>query len=160
MVEFLYDAFISYRRSDGGATARWLRRQLEAFRPRRALRDRLPRQLRVYMDTAYERGATDFFDNTIRPALLASHFLIVVATPDAVLRPSGQDDWIKREIDEFTQGPNGENTARARRRRLRRAAPRRPCSALPAYRDRRSSQRRQILATQSAARVSHLRRVA
>jgi len=61
------------------------------------------------MDTAYERGATDFFDNTIRPALLASHFLIVVATPDAVLRPSGQDDWIKREIDEFTRGPNGKN---------------------------------------------------
>ena len=57
------------------------------------------------MDTAYERGATDFFDNTIRPALLVLHFLIVVATPDAVLRPSGQDDWIKREIDEFTQGP-------------------------------------------------------
>jgi hypothetical protein len=109
MVEFLYDAFISYRRSDGRATARWLRRQLEAFRPPRALRDRLPRQFRVYLDTAYERGAIDFFDNTIRPALLASRFLIVVATPDAVLRPSGQDDWIKRETDEFTRGPNRKN---------------------------------------------------
>ena len=109
MDEILFDAFISYRRSDGGLTARWLRRQLESFRPPVALRERLRRQLRVYLDAAYERGATDFFTNTIRPALLASRFLIVVATPDAVQRPSGQDDWIKREIDEFTQGPNGKN---------------------------------------------------
>jgi hypothetical protein len=58
---------------------------------------------------AYERGATDFFENTIRPALLSSRFLIVIATPDAVLRPNGQDDWIAREIDEFSQGPNGQN---------------------------------------------------
>jgi hypothetical protein len=107
--EFLYDAFISYRRSDGGSVARWLRRELEAFRPPRSLRDRLPQRLRIYLDTAYERGATDFFENTIRPALLASRFLIVVATPDAVLRGSGDDDWIAREIDEFTRGPNGRN---------------------------------------------------
>jgi hypothetical protein len=109
MAEFVYDAFLSYRRSDGGKTARWLRRELEAFRPPRALRDRLPQKLRAYLDTAYERGALDFFENTIRPALLASRFLITVATPDAVLRPSPQDDWIKREIDAFTAGPNGGN---------------------------------------------------
>jgi hypothetical protein len=109
MSEFIYDAFISYRRSDGGRTARWLRRELQAFRPPRTLRDRLPQRLRIYPDAAYERGATDFFENTIRPALLASRFLIVVATPDAVLRPNGQDDWIAREIDEFSRGPNGHN---------------------------------------------------
>ena len=109
MAEFVYDAFISYRRSDGGKTARWLRRELEAFHPPRALRDRLPQKLRVYLDTAYERGALDFFENTIRPALLASRFLIAVATSDAVLRPSPQDDWIKREIDPFAAGPNGGN---------------------------------------------------
>jgi len=107
--EFLYDAFISYRRSDGGSVARWLRRELEAFRPPRSLRDRLPQRLRIYLDTAYERGAADFFENTIKPALLASRFLIVVATPDAALRGSGGDDWIAREIDEFTCGPNGQN---------------------------------------------------
>src|SRR5271169_4365760 len=89
---FVYDAFVSYRRSDGENTARWLRRELQAFRPSRSLRDRLPQHLRIYLDTAYERGATDFFENTIKPALLASRWLIVVATPDAVLRPSDQDD--------------------------------------------------------------------
>jgi hypothetical protein len=109
MSEFAYDAFISYRRSDGGQTARWLRRELQAFRPPRPLRDHLPERLRIYLDAAYERGASDFFENTIRPALLTSRFLIVVATPDAVLRPTGQDDWIAREIDEFTRGPNGQN---------------------------------------------------
>lgn len=109
MSEFTYDAFISYRRSDGGPTARWLRRELQAFRPPRPLRDRLPSRLRIYLDAPYERGTTDFFENTIRPALLASRFLIVVATPDAVLRPTGQDDWIAREIDEFTRLPNGDN---------------------------------------------------
>jgi hypothetical protein len=114
MSEFIYDAFISYRRSDGGRTARWLRRELQAFRPPRSLRNRLPQRLRIYLDAAYERGATDFFENTIRPALLASRFLIVVATPDAVLRPNGQDDWIAREIDEFSRGPNGHNLLLAR----------------------------------------------
>jgi hypothetical protein len=109
MSEFTYDAFISYRRSDGGQIARWLRRELQAFRPPRTLRDRPPQRLCGYLDTAYERGATDFFENTIRPALLASRFLIVVATPGAVLRPNGQDDWIAREIDEFSRGPNGHN---------------------------------------------------
>lgn len=109
MSEFIYDAFISYRRSDGGRTARWLRRELQAFRPPRTLRNRLPQRLRIYLDAAYERGATDFFENTIRPALLASRFLIVVATPDAVLRPNDQEDWIAREIDEFSRGPNGHN---------------------------------------------------
>jgi hypothetical protein len=109
MSDVVYDAFISYRRSDGGRTARWLRRELQAFHPPRTLRDRLPQRLRIYLDTAYERGSTDFFENTIRPALLASRFLIVVATPDAVLRPNGDDDWIAREIDEFSRGPNGHN---------------------------------------------------
>jgi hypothetical protein len=109
MNEFVYDAFISYRRSDGGKTARWLRRELQAFRPPRALRDRLPQRLRIYLDAAYERGATDFFENSIRPALLSSRFLIVIATPDAVVRSNGQDDWMAREIDEFSRGPNGQN---------------------------------------------------
>ena len=63
MSEFIYDAFISDRRSDGGRTARWLRRELQAFRPPRTLRDRLPRRLRIYLDAAYERGSTDFFEN-------------------------------------------------------------------------------------------------
>jgi hypothetical protein len=85
-----YDAFISYRRSDGSNVARWLRRQLEAFRVPRPLRERFGRQLRVYIDTAYERGTSDFYEHKIKPALLGSRFLLVVATPDAMRHAGGQ----------------------------------------------------------------------
>ncbi len=54
-----YDAFISYRRSDGTAVARWLRRELEGYRPPRSMRERFGRKLKIYLDTAYERGVSD-----------------------------------------------------------------------------------------------------
>ena len=103
------DAFISYRRSDGSKAARWLRRELEHFRAPKRLARLHDRRLRVYLDTAYERGTSDFYAGTIRPALLASRYLIVVATPDAVRRPADSDDWIVREIEDFAAGPNGAN---------------------------------------------------
>ena len=86
MPEFYYDAFISYRRSDGIAVARWLRRALESFRVPRSMRNGYDRRLRIYIDTAYERGTSDFYENNIRPALLASRFLLIVATPNALRR--------------------------------------------------------------------------
>ena len=43
-------------------------------------------RLRVYLDTAYERGTSDFYEHNIKPALLASRWLIVVATPAAIRR--------------------------------------------------------------------------
>ena len=100
-----YDAFISYRRSDGAAVARWLRRELVGFRAPRSLRDRFDRRLKVYLDTAYERGTSDFYEQTIKPALLSSSCLLVVATPDAVRRAHGVEDWIAREIADFAAGP-------------------------------------------------------
>jgi hypothetical protein len=105
-----YDAFVSYRRADGGAAAQWLRRELEGFRlPKRLAARYGEPKLRVYIDTAYERGTSDFYDTNIRPALLGARHLIVVATPMAVARPGGAEDWIQREIDDFTGGPNGRN---------------------------------------------------
>ncbi len=109
-----YDAFITYRRSDGAATARWLRRELQRFRAPRRLERHRNRELKVYLDIAYERGTTDFYEHTIRPALMASRHLIVLATPAAVRRPRGSDDWIVREVDDFTAGPNGGNVMVAR----------------------------------------------
>lgn len=109
-----YDAFISYRRSDGAATARWLRRELQRFRAPRRLDRHRNRELKVYLDVAYERGTTDFYENTIRPALMASRHLIVLATPAAERRPPGIDDWIVREVEDFTAGPNGGNVVVAR----------------------------------------------
>lgn len=104
-----FDAFISYRRSDGSAVAQWLRRALVGYRPPKPLRAKYARPLRVYLDTSYERGAIDFYRDTIRPALLASRWLVVVATPDAVRRREGTEDWIAREVADFSAGPNGRN---------------------------------------------------
>jgi hypothetical protein len=114
MPEAGYDAFISYRRSDGGTVARWLRRELEGFRPPRSLRAKFNRKIRVYLDTAYELGTGDFYENNIRPALLGSRYLLVVATPNAVTRPRGVEDWIAREIGDFYAGPNGRNVVAVR----------------------------------------------
>lgn len=107
-----FDAFISYRRSDGKHVANWLRRALQSYRVPRALRERHGQRLNVYLDTAYERGASDFYENTIRPALLSSRWLLVVATPDARLR--GPEDIIQREVADFANGPNGRNVIAVR----------------------------------------------
>ena len=108
-----FDAFISYRRSDGAAVARWLRRELEGFRPPRSVRHAFPRKLSIYQDTAYERGTSDFYEQSIYPSLMQSKFLLVLATPDAVRRAKGED-WIQREVEDFTRGPNGRNVIAVR----------------------------------------------
>ncbi len=105
-----YTAFISYRRSDGTKTANWLRSALQSFRPPRSLCERHGKPVRIFLDTAYERGADDFYVRTIRPALLASRHLIVLATPDAAARGGRiEDDWMAREIADFGVGPNAGN---------------------------------------------------
>jgi hypothetical protein len=111
MGEFQYDAFVSYRRSDGTKVARWIRRELESYRAPRSLRDRFERKLRVYLDTAYESGTSDFYEHNIKPALLASRFFLIVATPAALRRPGAAagEDWIEREVQDFTSGPNANN---------------------------------------------------
>ena len=103
-----FEAFISYRRSDGAAFARRLRRALQDFRAPKSLRNSLT-PLRVYLDTIYERATNDFYERVIRPALLESRYLIVVATPEAVDRGPDKVDWIRREIHDFEAGPNAGN---------------------------------------------------
>jgi hypothetical protein len=110
-----YDAFISYRRSDGTAAARRIRAMLQHYRLPRTLRAEHQQRLTVFLDTAYERGAADFYEQTIRPALLSSRWLVVVATPDAVRRTEGED-WISREVADFSAGPNAGNVVVVRAR--------------------------------------------
>jgi hypothetical protein len=89
------------------AVARWLRRALVGCRLPKALRGKYGCKLSVYLDTAYERATSDFYQLNIKPALLSSRFLIVVATPDATRRPGGMEDWIEREIRDFTSSRGG-----------------------------------------------------
>lgn len=97
---FTFDVFISYRRSDGTKAARRLRQKLQRYDIHKRLKHLPRRKLKVFLDTVYERGADDFYERNIRPALLSSRYLIVLATPDATLKPDG-DDWIQREIQDF-----------------------------------------------------------
>jgi formylglycine-generating enzyme required for sulfatase activity len=107
---FEYDAFISYRRSDASSVARWLRGALLRYRLPRQLRVDPARKLSVYHDTSFERATEDFFENNIKPALLHSRWLIVVATPNAVKpRPDGSPNWVEREIDVFSKTPHAQN---------------------------------------------------
>jgi hypothetical protein len=105
-----FDAFISYRRSDGSGTANWLRNAMQSFIPPRELSHLLERRVKVFLDTAYERGADDFYQRTILPALRRSRHLIVVATPNAISQGRNiSDDWIAREISDFKDGSNPNN---------------------------------------------------
>jgi len=104
-----YDAFISYRRSDGAIIAGWLRNKLQGYKLPTALsagRDKL----RIYLDTAFERANEDFWANNIEPALRKSRYLIVIATPDTLRkRFDGQQNWVEREIEFFRKLPQGRN---------------------------------------------------
>src|SRR6478609_6569868 len=96
-----YDAFISYRRSDGSTISSWLRNTLQSYKLPTALAAGR-NNLRIYLDTAFERANEDFWANNIEPSLRKSRYLIVIATLDT-LRPrsDGQQNWVQREIEFF-----------------------------------------------------------
>jgi hypothetical protein len=104
-----YNAFISYRRSDGSAIANWLRRKLQNY----VLAAELAtgrKKLRLYLDTAFERANENFWTNNIEPALRSSQYLIVIATPDSMRpRSNGLQNWVEREIEFFRKLPQGRN---------------------------------------------------
>lgn len=105
---FAFDVFISYRRSDGTQAAQRLRQKLQRYDIHSRLKHLRREKLKVFLDTVYERGADDFYERNIRPALLSSRRLIVLASPDAISRRGG-DDWIQREIQDFRAHRGAEN---------------------------------------------------
>jgi WD40 repeat protein len=106
---FDFDAFISYRRRDGSAVARWLRSRIESYRPPPGLAaGRKP--LKAYVDTTFERATEDFWNQNIEPALRRSRFLAVVVTPSVFEpRSDGEPSWVEREIRVFLSLPNRRN---------------------------------------------------
>jgi WD40 repeat protein len=101
--DYAFDAFISYRRKDGASLARALRRALLEYRLPKALRgEGSERRLSVYLDTLFERADQDFFEDTIKPALARSRFLIIVLTPSLIEpRSDGKPNWARQEIEYF-----------------------------------------------------------
>jgi WD40 repeat protein len=110
---YRYDAFISYRRLDGTDHATKLRRRLIEFKiPQQFFKTGPPERLNIYLDTIYETAEEDFFQNTIRPSLEQSGFLIVVQTPGAlVARADGKQNWVAREIELYRTLPQGNRLA-------------------------------------------------
>ncbi len=113
---YTYNAFISYRRSDGTAAARWLWKKLLKLRlPNAVSKDpmmagRPPKVKSIWMDRVYERATEDFYEKNVRPALLESEFMLVLASPDVVRpRPDGSENWVQREVADFLQTKQAAN---------------------------------------------------
>ena len=105
-LQYKYDAFISYRRSDGKEAAAWLRRYLQRYSLPRAFRSQTtspyPENLKLYLDTEYERATGDFYENTIKPSLLKAKHLIVLLTPAALATDTDDgENWMAREYRDF-----------------------------------------------------------
>jgi formylglycine-generating enzyme required for sulfatase activity len=107
--DFDYDAFISYKRSDGTRAARWLRRRLVGYRLPRSLRAQWPDRLTVYLDTIYEHATEDFFENNIKLALRRSRYFILVITPAMLADQGRAESWVERELQEFTATEQRQN---------------------------------------------------
>ncbi|MGT2473203.1 WD40 repeat domain-containing protein [Paraburkholderia terrae] len=112
--DYAYDLFISYRRADALRLAKYIRHRLQRTHLRDDLLNRLPnslrvnaeRELRIYIDVAYERAATDFLTQKVIPALNASRRLLVISTPAAfedIVDHTGarSPNWLCQEVDYF-----------------------------------------------------------
>jgi WD40 repeat protein len=105
--EYHYWAFISYSHKDA-AEARWLRRNIEAYRiPDNLLKDGrtpkgepAPKRKRfspIFRDRD-ELPASADLGEAIEDALVASRYLIVICSPN-----SAQSKWVNREVEIFIQ---------------------------------------------------------
>ena len=107
---FRYWAFISYSRNDAKC-AQWLHRTLERYRiPRelvgRASRDTcVPRRIYPIFRDEEELPATSDLGATLRDALAASRYLIVICSQHSI-----RSKWVKEEIRYFSQLRGTETT--------------------------------------------------
>lgn len=114
MIPENYVAFISYRHicnevAQDADYAKDLQDFLQGYELPRSLSKKFPRcatTIRpVFRDTELRKG--DCLTESIRTALRASSFLIVVCTPNIFLKEKEDDiDWISREIEFFLQEHN------------------------------------------------------
>ena len=102
--------FISYRRRDGLAMARWLRDRITNFNPPPELRTKIAKmdaevggkQNRVFFDMSYQKPNVDFWDEHIAASLCRSRTLILLQTPSVFERlDDGEANWCEREIETF-----------------------------------------------------------
>ena len=106
------EVFICYRRGQGKSLAKWLSRQLKAYRFPARFESQCSQPFKappsVFLDTENERAAENFWEEKIEPNLLKAHFLIVIVTPDSF--EPGKDNagnWQEREIKFFLEQKPG-----------------------------------------------------
>lgn len=106
--EFEFDVFISFRHRDGRNTARSVRRWLKNWQP--PMQTERQDRLRIFVDSFQGRATRDYWEDTIRPALVNSRWLVVVVT-ESVLKPldDGSPNWVTREIETFLDTPQAGN---------------------------------------------------
>lgn len=106
--QFDFDVFISFRHVDGRGTARSIRRWLQNWNPPADLGQQ--DKLRIFVDSYQGRPTSDYWANTIKPALMKSRWLIVVVTGSVMERlEDGSSNWVIREIETFLDTPQAEN---------------------------------------------------
>lgn len=96
-----YKAFLSYSHKDR-SSAKWLHNALETYKVprhlagRKTLTGKVPARLTPIFVDRDELPATDDLTKTVRQALEASEFLIVICSPHAAYSP-----WVNKEILDF-----------------------------------------------------------
>jgi len=99
---YQYDAFISYRRTDGSNIGKWLRNYLTAYKLPSPLGKKGDPPLKIYLDTSYEVGSIDFYSQNIKPSLQISKHLIFVVTPATkITNTDGTPNWSMKELNDF-----------------------------------------------------------
>jgi hypothetical protein len=97
--EFKYDAFISYKHDPYDTLiATGLHSALETYRtPSKLVRQGYPSKLSKIFRDKDELPTSSDLSHDIEEALRASHYLIVVASPE-----SARSEWVQKEIEYFT----------------------------------------------------------
>ncbi len=107
--------FLSYRRQDGLALARWLRDTITNFKVPQELKEKIAardasvggRQNRVFLDMSYQKPNVDFWDEHIAASLCRSRTLILLQTPSVFQKlDNGESNWCEREIETFLKFHN------------------------------------------------------
>lgn len=107
---FKYDVFISFRHADARWEARKVRRWLQKFRLPKSISAKKTENLRIYVDTYQGRATSDYWEDNIKPALMESEYLIVIASPMAnSLLSDGAPNWVMCEIAIFLKTPQRRN---------------------------------------------------
>lgn len=120
MSDFDFDVFVSFRHEEGRKTARWLRRWLIQWSLPTGVEAEHTGELKIFVDSYQGRPSSDYWEETIKPALLKSRWLVVIVTSSVFdPLPDGEPNWVIREIETYLDSPQAANIIPIYSRELR-----------------------------------------